>query len=78
MDAPDLPAEAEVANLDVAVAVEQYVGRLDVSVDDAGLVKVVDPLQDLKCYKLEHMPVNTWLIRQNVGQVKSHVAHDEV
>ena len=66
MDAPDLPAEAEVANLDVAVAVEQYVGRLYVSVDDAGLVKVVDPLQDLKCYKLEHMPVNTWLIRQKV------------
>ena len=60
------------------MAVEQYVGRLDVSVDDSCLVEVVDPVQDLKCYILEHVSVNTWLIRQKVGQVEPHVAHDEV
>ena len=48
------------------MAVEQYVGRLDVSVDDSCLVEVVDPVQDLKCYILEHVSVNTWLIRQKV------------
>lgn len=48
------------------MAVEQYVGWLDVSVDDAGLVEVVKAVQDLKCYKLEHVSVNIRLIRQKV------------
>ena len=44
----DVCAEAKVGDLDAAVDAEEDVVRLDVSVEDALVVEVVDAFQDLK------------------------------
>lgn len=50
--------EAEVANLQIAVAVDKQVARLHVPVDHVGSVQVLEPAQDLA-----HERTKEWWIK---------------
>ena len=79
LDLAQVARKAEIAQLERALRVEEYVGGLNVSVDDTRGVQIPDANQQLVDNILYRILVQlNFVAREQVRQIETHRRHDEV